>query len=131
MPHTMKLKVLLVEDNRPTRWWMMSVLGEAGFWVAGPDTVQEALRWARSFEFDLLITDWRLTPGHDGFEILEHVRRKSPLAAAILMSGEIPEDLERHAVHAGFDRVLAKPFAAGEIVELAQALVKMRTMEVA
>lgn len=128
---TMKPKVLLVEDNRPVRWWLMSVLGKAGFWVAGPDTVEEALRWAHAFEFDLLVTDWRLVAGHDGFEVLEHLRRKSPLAAAILMSAEVDEDLERHSACAGFDRVLPKPFAAQEMVELAQALTKEKTVEVA
>ena len=115
-------KILLVEDNRLLRWWMMLDLYDAGFWVAGPDTIEEALHWAETMRFDVLITDWRLPVGHDGFAMLERVRARSPEITALLMSAEMDDDLAANARAAGFHQVLAKPFRPCELLQLLQAM---------
>ena len=115
-------KILLVEDNRLLRWWMMLDLFDAGYWVAGPDTIEEAIHWADTMTFDILITDWRLPVGHDGFEMLERVRAKSPEITALLMSAEMDGELAEQARSVGFHRVLTKPFQPGELLEVLQAI---------
>ncbi len=114
-------KVLLVEDNRLLRWWMLLDLYDAGFWVAAPDTPENAMVWADFCAFDILITDWRLPAGHNGIEMLTRTRAKSPAATAILMSAEMNEDLADQAYAAGFAHVLAKPFSPDELLHVLHA----------
>ena len=111
-----KPKLLLVEDNRLLRWWMTSSLEHAGFVVAAPETLAEALQICDSCPVDLLVTDWHLREEGDGFEVLARARRRSPRAFAILISAEADVDLAKSAREAGFDFVIQKPFPVAEIV---------------
>jgi DNA-binding response OmpR family regulator len=113
-------RILLVEDNRLLRWWLMLDLLDAGYWVAGPDTIEEAIHWADTIPFDVLLTDWRLPVGHDGFEMLEHVRAHSPEVLPILMSAELDDELAGQARAVGFRHMLVKPFRSQELLEALQ-----------
>lgn len=114
-------RILLVEDNRLLRWWLMIDLYDAGFWVVGPDTIEEAIHWAESMHFDVLLTDWRLPVGHDGFEMLTRVRTNSPGIHPILMSAEMDDELAQQARHTGFEHVLVKPFRSDELLAALKA----------
>ena len=109
-------KLLLVEDNRLLRWWMTSSLEHAGFVVAAPETLTEALQICDSCKVDLLVTDWHLRAEGDGFEVLARARRRSPQVFAILISAEADLELGQAARKAGFDLVIQKPFPVAEIV---------------
>lgn len=113
-------RVLLVEDNRLLRWWMARSLERNGFVVFAPDPPLKALALARECAIDLLVTDWHLGEGLDGFEMLAHVRRNSPRVYGILISAEADENLARLARKAGFDAVIRKPFPIAEIVGAAR-----------
>ncbi len=126
--------VLLVEDNRLLRWWMSNSLEREGYFVATSNSAEEALRLAASFPFDILITDWRLSDGRTGLEILARVRETCPGTLAVLISAEADSpgqgtagDLEdsqaregntlaERARASGFDLVIQKPFPVAEIV---------------
>ncbi len=110
------LSVLLVEDNQLLRWWMTSSLQREGCSVEAPKSVDEAIRIAGGSPFDVLITDWRLAEGHDGFEVLARVREKHPETLAILISAEAGADLADLARTNGFNLVIEKPFPVAEIV---------------
>lgn len=111
----MRLQVLLVEDNRLLRWWMASSLEHAGFTVAAPDTVAQALCIADTTAVDILVTDWNLGETRDGFDVLAHARRNFPQLFAILISAEADGELAQRAQRAGFDVVIQKPFPVAEI----------------
>jgi len=124
-------KVLLVEDNLLFRWWMLSDFNRAGFWVTAPTSVEEALRLGTTISFDILVTDWRLPDGHDGFDVLNRVRSKFPEILAVLISADADPDLAARARAAGFDFVLRKPFASTLILDLVRALSEKVPSEVA
>ncbi len=113
-------KVLLVEDNRLLRWWMLLDLYEAGYWVAAPDSPEDAVRLANTSEFDVLITDWRLPESHTGFEMLSHAKTTSPAVLSVLISAEMNEEMAYQAHCAGFDQTLAKPFQRGDLLQALQ-----------
>ena len=113
-------RVLLVEDNRLLRWWMASSLESGGFAVLAPESSDEALKMAGTWPVDLLVTDWRLGDGPDGFEVLAHARLFSPGLFAVLISAEADEGLAEHARAAGFNVVIRKPFPVAEIVAAAR-----------
>jgi DNA-binding response OmpR family regulator len=109
-------KVLLVEDNMLLRWWMEGSLTREGLWVTAPETIEEALRLASAYPFDVLITDWQLAGGREGFEVLAEMRRHHPPQVAVLISAEADKSLVERGRRAGFDRVIQKPFPLAEIV---------------
>jgi CheY-like chemotaxis protein len=126
--------VLLVEDNRLLRWWMTTSLQEEGYSVVPSHSAEEAFRLAASAAFDILITDWRLSEGRTGLEVLACVRQKSPRTLAVLISAETDTPgqgsgngadgtpnhgaatLAERARAFGFDLVIQKPFPVAEIV---------------
>jgi CheY-like chemotaxis protein len=124
-------RVLLVEDNLLFRWWMLADFDRAGFFVMAPNTVEEALRLGTRAPFDILVTDWRLSGGHDGFEVLERVRQRFPDILAVLISAEADAGLTRRAKSAGFDFVLQKPFPSATMIDLVRALTAREPSEVA
>jgi two-component system cell cycle response regulator CtrA len=109
-------KILLVEDNLLLRWWALSSLDYEGFIVKAPESVEEAFRLSMVYPFDVLITDLRLPNGHNGFEVLEGVRKFRPKVLAVLISAEADGDLAARARSAGFDFVIEKPFPPAELV---------------
>lgn len=114
-------RILLIEDNRLVRWWMTKSLAREGFRVVAPPSVDEALRLGTAYPFDVLVTDWRLPDGHDGFQVLAIVRRAFPQIVSILISAEADSELRERALSAGFDRVIPKPLEVSEIVGTIQA----------
>ncbi len=108
--------VLLVEDNQLLRWWMTSSLQREGYSVVAPKSVEEVILMDGASAFDVLITDWRLPDGHDGFEVLNRLRAKRPGILAILISAEADAELTERARAHGFDIVIRKPFPLAEIV---------------
>jgi DNA-binding response OmpR family regulator len=114
-------RVLLVEDNRLLRWWMACSLEQAGFCVAAPETSLEAMEVCSRCPLDLLVTDWHLGGGEDGFQVLSQARQKSPNVFAILISAEADDSLATAARGAGFDVVIQKPFPVAEITAAVHA----------
>ncbi|MBZ5667680.1 MAG: response regulator [Acidobacteriia bacterium] len=110
-------KILLIEDNRLVRWWMSKCLTREGFQVVAPPSVDEALRLAATNRFDVLVSDWRLPDGQDGFKVLTAVRQAFPRIISILISAEADAELTERALGAGFDRVIPKPMEVSQIVE--------------
>jgi DNA-binding response OmpR family regulator len=115
------LRILLIEDNRLLRWWMTRSLTREGFLVVAPPTVDEGLRLGTEYPFDVLVSDWQLGDGHDGFDVLTTVRQVYPQITSILISAETDPDLAERALCAGFNRVVKKPLEVSEIVGAIQS----------
>jgi CheY-like chemotaxis protein len=111
------LTILLIEDNRLVRWWMLKSLTREGFRVVAPSTVEEALELGTTYPFDVLVSDWRLPDGHDGLKVLTTVRQAFPRIVSILISAEAGTELTQRALGAGFDKVIQKPLQTSQIVE--------------
>jgi DNA-binding NtrC family response regulator len=129
-------RVLLVEDNRVLRWWLKTGLEKAGFNVVPAESASEAEWLSCCFPFHVLITDWHLADGHngndghDGFEVLAHVRGKQPKLLAVLISADADAELAERAWKAGFHLVLQKPLRLPEIIGAVYCLIGERGLEV-
>lgn len=124
-----KPKVLLVEDERILRWWMRSGLEQAGFSVFSAASAEEAQWLSACFSFDVLVTDWQLAGGRDGFAVLEDVKAKHPKILAVLVSAHAGSELAERAWRAGFDLVLQKPLRIAEIIGAIYCLIGERGLE--
>jgi len=109
-------KILVIEDNQLIRWWISAVLSKEGFVVVAPTTVEEGLQMGTTFPFDVLVTDWRLGDGYDGFQVFAAVRSAFPEIAAVLISADADAKLTQQAIETGFDRVLKKPMEPADLV---------------
>ncbi len=117
-----KPRVLLVEDNRLLRWCVCKELDRSGCAVLAVETVEEALRLDSEQPVNVLVTDCRLSEGHDGFEVLAYVRARYPHISSILISAEADPQLASRARNAGFNYVIEKPCPVEEIVGAIRAL---------
>jgi DNA-binding response OmpR family regulator len=114
-------KILLLDDDRETRWAFATVLRREGAQVTeGPDG-EEGLRQLLRSRFDLLVTDVCM-PGLGGFGLYSTLRfgEGEELAWArtlpvILISGKVPCRELVHALDAGVDDVIEKPFDPEEL----------------
>jgi CheY-like chemotaxis protein len=109
-------RILVIEDNQLVRWWISTILGKEGFVVVAPTTVQEGLRLCTALPFDVLVTDWRLPDGYDGFQVFATVRQAFPRIFAVLISADANAELKQHALETGFDRVFKKPIEPADLV---------------
>lgn len=114
-------KILLLDDDRETRWAVATVLRQAGAQVTEGADGEEGLRLLLRQRFDLCLTDVCM-PGLGGFGLYTALRfgggdelewaRTLPV---ILISGKVPCRELVHALDAGVDDVLEKPFDPEEL----------------
>jgi DNA-binding response OmpR family regulator len=104
------MHILAVEDEPAMADLLQSVLSEEGHQVALARDGQQALDFAESNRFDLIVLDLML-PRKDGFEVARQLRRaniRTPLL--VLTARDAPADIVR-ALDSGADDYLTKPFA--------------------
>jgi DNA-binding response OmpR family regulator len=119
------MRVLLIEDDKPTRSLIQRSLSSHGHSVseAGQAVAGEAL--GRSGEFDVLIIDIQLPDG-DGLEICRRLRRDGVTVPILFLTarGEVGDRVA--GLEAGADDYLRKPFALAELNARVRALGRRR-----
>jgi signal transduction histidine kinase len=100
-------RILLVEDNEPTLHILTRLLTRAGHEVHGAASIATALRLAREYPCDLLVTDLGLPDG-TGIELMEKLRAERPIVGIVLSGYGMEDDLDSTAA-AGFHTHLTKP----------------------
>lgn len=116
-----KLSILVVEDLKPMRELMTSILKDLGVGhvVTAPDG-EEGFRAFRLHNTDILITDWEMQPV-GGLELTRRVRMSpmSPnrMVPVIMMTGYTSPVRINAARDCGITEFLAKPFTAEKLVQ--------------
>jgi len=114
--------LLVVEDDRPVRDLLVTVLRRAGFTVLAAATAEDALDLANE-PIDLLLTDVML-PGMSGPQLARTIRAKSQSTQIVFMSGYVGAHLnDEDMAQAAF---LQKPFDARTVVETLRAMLEPR-----
>ena len=115
------MRILVVEDDPAIAAAIRSILADAGeaVDVAGDGT--DALGWAGTYPYDLVILDVVL-PGMDGVAVCRTLReRGSKIPILMLTALDAIEDRVA-GLDAGADDYLAKPFAGAELLARVRAL---------
>jgi CheY-like chemotaxis protein len=122
------LRVLVVDDEPDARDVMERIFAMAGADVAVAASAAEALEAVKARCPDVLVSDIGM-PERDGYSLLRAIRALPPpagsIAAVALTAYAGPEDTER-ALHAGFQKHIAKPAAPHALIEMVAALVGRR-----
>ncbi len=102
-----RLRVLLVEDHKPTAVALTRLLSRRNYAVVAADCLASALSAASSGSFDLLISDIGLPDG-SGYELMSQLNARSGIVGIALTGYGMEEDVSR-SLSAGFVTHLTKP----------------------
>jgi len=114
-PARSALRVLLVEDTDAVRQTLTGMLEWHGFSVTPASTAEEALEFARTLRFDIMLTDVAL-PGKNGPELALEFRRMSAGTPIIFMSGYSANSIDPHDLDTP-RAFLQKPFPVQTLVD--------------
>jgi len=110
--------VLIIDDESEVRSLLTRTLTQAGYEVVAVASGDEGTRACRQQSFDMVIVDMVL-PEKDGLETMMEIRRGSPKARIIAMSGAprapIMDPLSL-AMKLGAVAILTKPFTPDEFI---------------
>ena len=103
-----KPKILITDDEKPTRDVMARVLSASYECLTAPDAEQAMAVISATPDLALLITDYKM-PGEDGISLIRRAKSANPSLACILVTafGEI--ELAVEAMKDGADDFLTKP----------------------
>jgi len=122
------MHVLVVEDEPKIATYVKRGLEEQGYAVDVATTGHEALEWAATVEFDLIVLDI-LLPGIDGLTVCREIRRRGNRTPVLMLTARDSVEDRVDGLDAGADDYLVKPFALKELLARLRALAR-RTGEV-
>ena len=117
------MKILLADDNLPSRELMREILETSGHRVMEAVNGRDALDLVHQNRPDLVFLDLQM-PVMDGFRVIQELRndirfRRLPVVA--VTASAMLGDRER-AIAAGFDSYIAKPINLGEVRKQVESL---------
>lgn len=122
-------KILIMDDNIGLLKLLKRLLEQLNFEVELTKDGAEAIRvykeeMKKGNTFDLILVDLIIDGGIGGIETIEVIRKFDPNVKAIVISGELPEEIKEDHTKYGFDSFLEKPF---QIEILKSAIEKVLT----
>jgi PAS domain S-box-containing protein len=116
-------RILVVDDQRDNRDWLMKLLTSIGFCVRGADNGEAAIRNWEEWKPRLILMDVHM-PVMDGLEATRRIKadpRGKETVIAVLTASAMDED-RTTVVQSGADDFLAKPFREDELLEKMRVL---------
>jgi two-component system KDP operon response regulator KdpE len=115
-------RILVVEDERPMRRFLVALTRSHGFDVVEAETADAALAQLTRAPPDVILLDLGL-PDADGIDLTRTIREWSVVPVIVISARGLERD-KVTALDAGADDYLTKPFSAGEL--LARVRVALR-----
>lgn len=114
----MKIKVLIVEDDRALKELLYQLLSRAGYFVETCGEGKEAARRIAASTPDLAIIDWDL-PGLNGTELTRQIRshRRTSSIPILMVTAFNKLSNRDNAFEAGVTDYLTKPFDMYELLD--------------
>ena len=116
------MRLLIVEDDRKTAEYLKQGLSENDYIVDTAYNGVDGAHLAVTGGYDLVILDVML-PGHDGWQVLEMLRKQSGTAVLFLTARDRVEDRVK-GLELGADDYLVKPFAFSELLARIRTLLR-------
>ncbi len=118
----MKIKTLLIDDDKKLAWLLTEYLGRFEIQLATAATGEEGLRMLHYEAPDCVLLDVML-PGQDGFEVCREIRKTSDVPIIMLTArGEVADRIV--GLELGADDYLPKPFEPRELAARIQAVLR-------
>ncbi len=110
------LKILVVEDDEALRDALLITLETAGHHVQGADGGPQALQRLAKEEFNMVVSDLRMSP-MDGLELLHEIRTRCPGLPVLLMTAFGDVDKAVAAMRGGACDFMMKPFEPKALID--------------
>lgn len=111
------MKILIAEDDPTSALLLTKVLESDGYEVVATADGVQAMAAMRNQRFDAVLTDWMM-PNMDGISLVRRARAEfespSPMLVITALSSG---DARKHAIDAGADDYLAKPYQPQKILQ--------------
>jgi DNA-binding response OmpR family regulator len=111
----MSAKILVVDDEEPTRKTLAEFLRIEGYEVSTAEDGQSAVDVLETEEVDLMLLDLRM-PGMDGLEVMQKAEEISPETKIILLTGHGSMESAIEALRSKAHDYLTKPASHQEIL---------------
>jgi ATP-dependent Lon protease len=111
---TCQFGVLVVDDEEMARTNIEHVMRKEGHAVETAANGKEALEKLAGREFNLVITDLKMEK-MDGIQLIESIKKMSPLTDVIMVTGHATVDSAVNALTKGAADYLTKPFKLDEL----------------
>jgi two-component system, NtrC family, response regulator PilR len=111
----MAVRILFVEDDEYVRDILRATAQEGGYDADFAPTAEVGVERLAAGDYDIVVTDVRL-PGMNGIELLPHIARLQPGAAAIVITAFGTVDIAVEAMKRGAIDFLTKPFTPDELL---------------
>lgn len=119
-----KKRVLVMDDDGPTRSFVQSILEAQGYSVVACKNGKEGVATFKKNHFDLVITDIAM-PIIDGIDAIILIRKENGAVPIIAMSGaERGESLLKLADYISADATLRKPFEKNALLPMVEKALK-------
>ncbi len=112
------MQALVIDDSRAMRMVLSKMLQQAGF-----ETVEQAGHGEEGLErlqemgsADVVLVDWNM-PVMNGITFIETLREKDTTTPVVMVTTEVEIERVEHALAAGADEYVMKPFTCDMIVE--------------
>lgn len=121
--------ILVVDDEKPQREIYEAILSEAGYDVTTAASGEAALKFVSDREFDLVLTDLKMT-GMSGIDLLHQLIARDSSLSVILISGHGTIENAKQALRNGAFDFLEKPVDRETLLQAAsRALGKLDELE--
>jgi len=117
------MRVLIAEDERKISAYVKRGLEEQGYAVDAAYTGREALDWAQSAPYDVIVLDIML-PEMDGITACRELRALGNRSPILMLTARDTVDDRVTGLDAGADDYLVKPFALKELLARIRALTR-------
>ncbi len=115
------MRVLVAEDDGGLRDVLVRGLRENDYVVDAVGNGEDAIRFLRSYEYQIAVLDWRM-PGMSGLDVVRWIRRSQrPTPVLMLTARDAPADRVA-GLDEGADDYLVKPFDFAELLARMRAL---------
>ena len=113
--------MLVAEDDNGLRDVLARGLRENDYVVDAVPDGEEAIRFLRSYEYELAVLDWRM-PGISGLEVVRWIRRQQRRTPVLLLTARDAYADRVTGLDEGADDYLVKPFDFAELLARMRAL---------
>jgi len=111
--------VLIVDDETVVIRSCERILAPEGYSVQGATRAREAMDMIAKGDFDLIITDLKM-PEVDGIELIRWIRKNSPGAGIVVITGYPSQESIKDALELGIIDYLPKPFSPQLLVDVTE-----------
>ena len=113
-------RVLVVDDERNQREIYTLILEDDGFEVTTAQSGEQAARLAREKDFDLVLTDYKMT-GMDGLTLLSELVQIDPSIIVVMMTAHGSVESVKEALRAGAFDYLEKPIDRDQLLKVVES----------